>query len=149
MKKSTTGGSGRKGRRSVERPKEESNDPIGYGRPPREHRFRPGQSGNPRGRPKGAQSLASQVQQAYTAPVIVHEGARTSRIPRLAAVARRQIDQALKGDSRAQQHTLQNAKDLGLLPDRSDEKRVDYDFTKLTDEELEQLHKLLVKMSIA
>ena len=74
MKKSTTGGSGRKGRRSVERPKEESNDPIGYGRPPREHRFRPGQSGNPRGRPKGAQSLASQVQQAYTAPVIVHEG---------------------------------------------------------------------------
>jgi Family of unknown function (DUF5681) len=26
---------------------------VGYGRPPREHRFAPGRSGNPRGRPKG------------------------------------------------------------------------------------------------
>lgn len=27
---------------------------VGYGKPPTEHRFKPGQSGNPRGRPKGA-----------------------------------------------------------------------------------------------
>lgn len=27
---------------------------VGYGKPPAEHRFKPGQSGNPRGRPKGA-----------------------------------------------------------------------------------------------
>src|SRR3954468_3734508 len=30
---------------------------VGYGRPPRATRFKPGQSGNPRGRPKGAKSL--------------------------------------------------------------------------------------------
>ena len=27
---------------------------VGYCRPPREYQWRPGQSGNPRGRPKGA-----------------------------------------------------------------------------------------------
>ena len=27
---------------------------VGYGKPPAEHRFKPGKSGNPRGRPKGA-----------------------------------------------------------------------------------------------
>ena len=29
---------------------------VGYARPPVEHRFRRGQSGNPRGRPRGARS---------------------------------------------------------------------------------------------
>jgi hypothetical protein len=32
-----------------------ANERVGYGRPPMMTRFRPGQSGNPRGRPKGAQ----------------------------------------------------------------------------------------------
>ena len=29
---------------------------IGYGKPPKESRFQPGQSGNPRGRPRGAKN---------------------------------------------------------------------------------------------
>ncbi len=32
-------------------------DKPGYGNPPREHRFKPGQSGNPKGRPKGARGM--------------------------------------------------------------------------------------------
>jgi hypothetical protein len=39
----------------------QDDDPrVGYGRPPLATRFRPGQSGNPRGRPKGARNLSSQ-----------------------------------------------------------------------------------------
>lgn len=30
---------------------------VGYGRPPREHQFKPGRSGNPRGRRKGTRNL--------------------------------------------------------------------------------------------
>ena len=30
----------------------------GYGRPPRDSRFKPGRSGDPSGRPKGARSLS-------------------------------------------------------------------------------------------
>ena len=35
---------------------------VGYGKPPRHSRFKPGRSGNPRGRPKGAASCKTIVQ---------------------------------------------------------------------------------------
>jgi Family of unknown function (DUF5681) len=37
---------------------------VGYGRPPVDTRFKPGQSGNPRGRPKGSKSLDQVLRQA-------------------------------------------------------------------------------------
>jgi hypothetical protein len=41
-----------------------SDDKVGYGRPPVSTRFKPGQSGNPRGRPKGSKSLNQVLLQA-------------------------------------------------------------------------------------
>lgn len=34
---------------------------VGYGKPPREHQFPPGQSGNPRGRKKGSRGLKTDL----------------------------------------------------------------------------------------
>jgi uncharacterized protein DUF5681 len=36
---------------------------IGFGRPPAAHRFKPGQSGNPRGRPKGRKNFDTMVRE--------------------------------------------------------------------------------------
>jgi hypothetical protein len=41
---------------------------VGYCRPPREHQFKPGQSGNPRGRPKGSRNRATIINQGPTPP---------------------------------------------------------------------------------
>ena len=35
----------------------DGNHSVGYGRPPEATRFKPGQSGNPKGRPKGSKNL--------------------------------------------------------------------------------------------
>src|SRR4051812_4337181 len=51
---------------------------VGYGRPPKATRFRKGQSGNPRGRPKGAQGLRSLLEAALAQQITVSEGGRTT-----------------------------------------------------------------------
>ena len=43
------------------RPAGDGDYEVGYGRPPKETRFTPGKSGNPKGRPKRKRSLAADL----------------------------------------------------------------------------------------
>ena len=49
---------------------------VGYGKPPKAGRFKPGQSGNPRGRPKGTLNLKTDLQQELAERISVREGDR-------------------------------------------------------------------------
>ena len=53
-----------------------ANERVGYRRPPVGTRFRPGQSGNPRGRPRGARNLSTIVATALNERVAVNENGR-------------------------------------------------------------------------
>jgi hypothetical protein len=82
---------------------------IGYGRPPAANRFVPGQSGNPRGRPKGAvRNPSERVNQVLEAaidellrPVPVRQGEIVSSMSALSAVLRGLMINASRGDTRA------------------------------------------------
>jgi hypothetical protein len=50
---------------------------VGFGRPPRHTRFRAGQSGNPKGKAKGAVNLATDVQDELAERIRIREGIRT------------------------------------------------------------------------
>ena len=84
---------------------------VGYGHPPEAHRFKPGQSGNPRGRPKGTTSkkrtlspdpLAKIVLEEASRQILVHDGDRTVTLSMKQAIIRRLAVDAAKGDPRAQ-----------------------------------------------
>ena len=73
---------------------------IGYGRPPKATRFAPGNSGNPRGRPKGSRSVGAILKGIMTQKVTVTEGGRMRRVSRLEVMLLRLANDAARGDAR-------------------------------------------------
>ena len=59
---------------------EESDYKVGYKKPPLHTRFRKGQLGNPRGRPRGSKNFSTLLTEALNEPVIVTEDGRRRRI---------------------------------------------------------------------
>jgi hypothetical protein len=53
---------------------------VGYGRPPKASRFRPGQSGNPRGRAKATKNLRTMLIETLERRVLVRENGRARRL---------------------------------------------------------------------
>ena len=88
---------------------------VGYAKPPAETRFKPGQSGNPRGRPKGAKNKRQHIStetlhdiilsEAYR-KVTITEGNKRKEIPILRATVRSIALAAAKGQPSAQKLLL-------------------------------------------
>lgn len=74
---------------------------VGYGRPPRHSRFKPGESGNPKGRPKEARNLATELELELKSGVTVREDGAARRVSKRKAVAKALVLKAMRGDTRA------------------------------------------------
>jgi len=72
--------------------------PVGYGRPPQEHQFRPGTSGNPRGRPRGAKNESTILREILSRKIKNRSGDRVRTITVLEGILLRIADDSLKGD---------------------------------------------------
>jgi hypothetical protein len=74
---------------------------VGYGCPPKATRFRPGKSGNPKGRPKGPKSVGAVLYDILHRRIEVTENGATRRIPVLEVMLRRLANEAVRSDPRA------------------------------------------------
>lgn len=74
---------------------------VGYGQPPRHSQFKPGQSGNPRGRPKGSADMSTLIQAALKEKVLITEGGKRRTITKGKAIAKQLVNKAASGDLQA------------------------------------------------
>jgi hypothetical protein len=72
---------------------------VGYGNPPATSRFRPGVSGNPKGRPKREESsVAEGITSFLDAPIEYREGGRVKVATHREIALRKVLDNAVSGD---------------------------------------------------
>jgi len=76
-------------------------DEVGYKKPPKGAQFKPGQSGNPSGRKKGAANFATDLEAELGEMVVVDDDGRECRVTKQRAVVKALIALAIKGDLRA------------------------------------------------
>jgi Family of unknown function (DUF5681) len=79
----------------------DNNYKVGYGRPPLERRYKPGCSGNPKGRPKGSRNAKTIVSGVVNKKVPVRQNGKVRHVTTLEAMLLAAAQSALKGDLRA------------------------------------------------
>jgi Family of unknown function (DUF5681) len=128
-------------------PRHEPAEKVGPGKPPRHTRFKPGQSGNPNGRPKGSKNFATILQQQLRKKVTITEDGRPKRVTVQEVIARRLANDSMKGTTKAMELLIRltsaksdegSGKDATretALPDEDALRRIQKRLTKLVGEE--------------
>ncbi len=73
----------------------------GYCSPPEQTRFKPGKSGNPRGRPKGTLNVASVLAKVLRERVVINESGKRKSVTKLEAEIKQLMNRAASGDLKA------------------------------------------------
>lgn len=81
---------------------------VGRGRPPVEHRFKPGQCPNPLGRPKGSKGIGTILGGVLKQKVKLTISGRNREVSLREAIVFRFVERALQGDPKAATWVLNN-----------------------------------------
>lgn len=74
---------------------------VGYGRPPQHSRFKPGESGNPKGRASQSRNMKTILAKVPDEPVKMKVGGQLKRVSTMEATVRVVVTRVFKGDPKA------------------------------------------------
>lgn len=113
----------------------------GYGRPPKHAQFKKGQSGNPRGRPKGATSFKADLAAELQEKLALTENGRERKITKQRAFIKTLTAAAIKKDIRAVNALLACMKYFGVGEEERITENVDVEDLDLLETYLNQQRK--------
>jgi hypothetical protein len=102
-------------------PKTRRDYEVGYGKPPVHTRFQKGQSGNPKGRPRGRKNLSSLLNEALNGWVIVVENGRRKKITKREAIITQLVNKSAAADLKATQIVIALLQEVEAQTDGSAE----------------------------
>ena len=119
---------------------------VGPGKPPRHTRFKPGQSGNPKGRPKASKNFATILQQQLMKKITITVDGKPRRMTVQEVIARRLATDSMKGTTKAMELLIrltsvkpdEAGKDAAReseMPDKDALRRIHKRLATLVDEE--------------
>jgi hypothetical protein len=120
---------------------DDDNDHVGYAMPPRHSRFKPGQSGNPKGKKKGTRSFSTEVRDTLGMPVVLTDSDRPRKVTTSAAALMRLREKALKGDGRSLDRVIESSRQYGDETAVASQQISDEDAAILADYEARILEK--------
>jgi hypothetical protein len=93
---------------------------VGYKRPPKQTRIKPGERRNPGGRPLGSRNIKTIVKESLTKKIAVCRGDKTIRVPMMEAITDTFAVKAAQGDAKAAAVVINLATKAGILDGRND-----------------------------
>lgn len=115
---------------------------VGKGRPPLATRWRPGQSGNPKGRPRGAKNLATIFAEALSQKLEIQEKGKFRKISAREGIVLKVVNAALKGDLKAIAFVL--AKEPAIAIEQTPE--VDISKPRTTEETMKVYQRMIARV---
>jgi Family of unknown function (DUF5681) len=87
---------------------------VGFCRPPKQYQFKPGQSGNPRGRRRNSLSKKALWQKLMNEFVSLHEQGKTRKVTKYECLCLAHLNKAIKGDTRSAKFVIEEAERAGF-----------------------------------
>ena len=87
--------------RELRRDGSRKSDNVGYGKPPSEHTWQAGQSGNPNGRPKGSKNESTILREIFQRKIESRSERGTKKITILEGILLRITEDSLKGNTKS------------------------------------------------
>jgi hypothetical protein len=106
-------------------------------------RFKPGVSGNPKGRPKGSRPVGALLQQIIQQKIVVTENGKTRRLPVMEIMLRRLANDAMRGEPRSIKFLL------SLLEHYGDSSQTTLQLSEMLAEDAEILAEYLDETTVA
>lgn len=93
---------------------DDSNYKTGYGKPPRDSQFKMGQSGNPKGRPKGTRNVRTMFEDVMLEEVAYTDKGKKRCRQALELILLQLRQSAIKGDTKATEMILRYFQQFGM-----------------------------------